>query len=92
MLKQFVSDFLHSFCCSTENCTWEYRTTECSASCDGGTKVTYTVIIKPAKGDGYCPDFVLRNETTTEECNKQPCGESYNCVAVHLFVTYYLSV
>ena len=43
--------------------------------------MTYTVIIKPAKGDGHCPDFVLKNETTTEECNKQPCGESYNYVA-----------
>ena len=48
--------------------------------------MTYTVIIKPAKGDGYCPDFVLKNETTTEECNQQPCGESYNyvaCASVH---------
>ena len=35
----------------------------------------YTVITKHAKGGGYCPDFVLRNETTTEECNKQPCGK-----------------
>ena len=43
--------------------------------------MTHPVIIKPAKSDGYCPDFVLRNERRIEKCNEQPCSESYNYVA-----------
>ena len=37
----------------------------------------YPVITNPAKGeDGFCPDFVLNNVTTTEVCNNELCGES----------------
>lgn len=38
--------------------------------------VKYPVITKPAKGeDGFCPPSVLKNETTTETCNTDPCSE-----------------
>ena len=35
----------------------------------------YPVIIIPAKGDGFCPEFVLKNETDKVECNTLPCSE-----------------
>jgi hypothetical protein len=37
-------------------------------------RVKYPVITNPAKGeDGFCPDFVLNNVTTTEVCNNELC-------------------
>ena len=39
----------------------------------------YPVIITPAKGDGFCPESVLKNETDKVECNTLPCGE-------HIFI------
>ena len=37
--------------------------------------MNYTVIIKPATNGGFCPDFVLNNETIVQPCNTDPCGK-----------------
>ena len=49
----------------------------------------YPVITNPAKGeDGFCPDFVLNNVTTTEVCNNELCGESNFYLCPLLLHTY----
>ena len=63
----------------SENCTWEYMFGECTKSCDGGERIKYPVITQPAKGGGFCPDFVLNNKTEVESCNNDPCSK-YHCV------------
>ena len=63
----------------SENCTWEYMFGECTKSCDGGERIKYPVIAKSSKGEGFCPDFVLNNETEVESCNNDPCSK-YHCV------------
>ena len=64
----------------TENCTWKYQFGKCSKTCEGGTRKKYTEITKPAKGGGFCPDFVLEMKIETETCNTQPCSKFGNHV------------
>lgn len=47
--------------------------TQCSAPCGGGTQLSYRTVIKPATGNGTCPDLVQEVACNTQPC--QDCGD-----------------